>query len=142
MSDETATADLVELVRRTFDAFCDGDLDAVTSTFATDAEWKSVGLGTSFKGTPAIRGFLAEWRGRYEDYEIELTEIQDLGSGVVLVKSSQSGSLLDSPNSARLPPEIMLHAFVWESGVATRIVSSGDTPEARAAAERLAEERG
>jgi uncharacterized protein (TIGR02246 family) len=142
MSEESTTPDLVELVRRTFEAFSGGDLDAVTSVFAPDAEWKSLGLGTSFQGTPAIRSFLADWRGRYEDYEIEVAEVRDLGNGVVLIKSSQSGSLLGSPDSARLPPEIMLHAFVWERGVATHIVSSGDTPEARAAAERLAESRG
>jgi hypothetical protein len=100
-----------------------------------------MGLGTSFKGAPAIRSFLADWRGRYEDYEIEVAEVRDLGSGVLLIKSSQSGSLLDSPDRAHLPPEIMLHAFAWERGVVTCIVSSGDTPEARAAAERLAEER-
>jgi ketosteroid isomerase-like protein len=141
MSEESTTPDLVELVRRTFEAFSGEDLDAVTSVFAADAEWKSVGLGTSFQGIPAIRGFLADWRGRYEDYEIELAEVRDLGNGVVLVKSRQSGSPLGSPD-ARLPPEIMLHAFVWERGVATRIVSSGDTPEARAAAEHLAEQRG
>jgi hypothetical protein len=32
--------------------------------------------------------------------------------------------------------------FVWEKGTITRVVSSGDTREARAAAERLAAERG
>ena len=141
MPEQPATPELIELVRRTFEAFSAGDLDAVTSVFAADAEWESTGLGTSFQGTPAIRGFLADWRSRYQDYDIELTEAEDLGNGVVLVKSSQSGSLLGSPGSARLPPEIMLHAFVWERGVATRIVSSGDTPEARAAAERLAARR-
>jgi len=36
----------------------------------------------------------------------------------------------------------MVHVFVWERCMITRVVSSGDTPEARAAAERLAEERG
>ena len=141
MPEQPAAADLVERVRRTFDAFSDGDLDAVTAAFTPDAEWQSMGLGTTFRGIPAIRSFLADWRGRYEDYEIELTETQDLGNGVVLVKSSQSGNLLGSPASARLPPEIMLHVFVWQQGAATRIVSSGDTPEARADAERLAEQR-
>jgi hypothetical protein len=141
MPEEPAPAELIELVRRTFAAFSADDLDAVTSTFAADAEWESKGLGTTFRGIPAIRSFLADWRGRYEAYEIELTEAQDLGNGVVLIKSSQSGNLLGSPASARLPPEIMLHTFVWEQGAASRIVSSGDTRAARAGAERLAEQR-
>ncbi len=34
------------------------------------------------------------------------------------------------------------HVFVWEQGMVKQVVSSGDTAEARAAAERLAEERG
>jgi ketosteroid isomerase-like protein len=141
MPEEPAPADLIELVRRTFAAFSADDLDAVTGAFAADAEWESKGLGTSFQGIPAIRSFLADWRGRYQDYEIVLTEAQDLGNGVIVIKSSQSGNLLGSPASARLPPEIMLHVFVWEREVATRIVSSGDTPEARAAAQSLAEQR-
>ena len=99
MSEESTTPDLAELVRRTFEAFSGGDLDAVTSVFASDAEWRSVGLGTSFRGTPAIRSFLADWRGRYEDYEIELAEVRDLGNGVVLIKSRQSGSQIQTAST-------------------------------------------
>jgi len=32
----------------------------------------------------AIRGFLEDWLGAYEEYEIEAEEILDLGNGVVL----------------------------------------------------------
>jgi hypothetical protein len=35
----------------------------------------------------------------------------------------------------------MVHVLVWEHGTVVRVVSSGDTPEARAAAERLTQER-
>jgi hypothetical protein len=35
----------------------------------------------------------------------------------------------------------MVHVVVWEQGMVTRVVSSGDTAEARAAAERLVAER-
>ncbi len=140
-SEESATPDM-QAVQRAFAAVSNGDFDAGLSAFAADAVWESVGLGTSFEGVEAIRGFLEDWVGRYESYEIELDEVLDLGNGVVFIRSGQSGRPAGSPGGVRLPREVMVHVLVWEHDTVTRVVSSGDTPEARADAERLARIRG
>jgi ketosteroid isomerase-like protein len=142
MSEESTSPDLVELARRSVEAFGVGDFDTTMSVFAADTVWDSVGLGTTFAGKDAIRSFLEEWRGRYASYAVEVQEIVDLGNGVLLVRSDQTGRPAGSPAHVRMPREIMVHVLVFDDGAVTRTVSSGDTPEARAAAERLAEERG
>jgi ketosteroid isomerase-like protein len=97
MPEECTTPDLVELVHRMFEAFRSRDFDGVTSFYAPDAVWESVGLGTSFDGLAAIRRFPEDWRSRYEEYEIEPEEILDLGDGVVFAKSGQAGRPIGSP---------------------------------------------
>jgi len=141
MSEESTTPDLVEHVRRGFEAFGGGDFDTTVRILAADAVWDSVGLGITFAGKDAIRSFLEEWRGRYASYAVDVQEIVDLGNGVLLIRSCQTGRPAGSPAHVLMPREIMVHEFVFDDGAVTRIVSSGDTPEARAAAERLAEER-
>jgi len=116
-------------------------VDTFTGFYAPDVVWESVGLGTTFKGLEASREFLGVWMARFEAYEIDVEEILDLGNGVVFVKSGHTGRPIGSPAHVRLPREVLVNVFVWEGGVVTHVVSSGDTPEARAAAERLAQER-
>jgi hypothetical protein len=41
-----------------------------------------VGLDT-YEGVEAIRGFFADWIGSFEELEVEIEEIQDLGGGVI-----------------------------------------------------------
>jgi hypothetical protein len=117
-------------------------VDRFTGFLAPDVVWESVGLGTTFEGHAASREFVGDWMARFEDYEIDVVEISDLGNGVVFAKSGHAGRLAGSPGHVRLPREVLVHALVWERGMITHVVSSGDTPEARAAAERLAGERG
>jgi hypothetical protein len=117
-------------------------VDRFTGFLAPDVVWESVGLGTTFEGLTASREFLRDWMARFEDYEIDVEEILDLGNGVVFAKSGHAGRPVGSPGHVGLPREVLVHAFVWEQGMITQVVSSGDTPEARALAERLAEERG
>jgi hypothetical protein len=116
-------------------------VDTFSAFYAPDVVWESVGLGTTFKGLEASREFLEDWMARFEDYEIEIEEILDLGGGVVFVKSAHAGRPIGSPAHVRLPREVLVNVFVWERGLITHVVSSGDTPPARAAAERLAQER-
>jgi hypothetical protein len=148
MPEESATPDLMALTRSMFDApgrtpWSQGAVvDTFTAFFAADVVWESVGLGTTFKGLEASREFLGDWMARFEDYEIDVEEILDLGNEVVLVKSGHAGRPIGSPAHLRLPREVLVNVFVWERGLITQVVSTGDRPEARAAAERLAEERG
>jgi hypothetical protein len=148
MADESTTPDLVELTSRMFEvpggtAWSQAAVvDTFTAFFARDVVWESVGLGTTFRGLEASREFLGDWMARFGDYEIDIEEIVDFGNGVVFVKSGHAGRPIGSPAHVRLPREVLVNVFVWERGLITHVVSSGDTPEARAAAERLARGRG
>ena len=70
MSRESTTPDLVERWRQMEEAFLRRDFDAGMSFFAPDAVWdaSSAGIDRS-EGATAIRSFLEEWLGAYEEYE-------------------------------------------------------------------------
>jgi ketosteroid isomerase-like protein len=140
MSDESTTPDLLELVGRPFDAATRRDFDAIMRSFAPDAVWEAVSLGTSFEGVAAIRGFLEDWLGAYDEYEIEPEEILDLRNGVVFVGTRLTGHPVGSAGSALMRRRPLV--FIWVDGLVARVTSpSSDNDTARAAAERLAESR-
>jgi hypothetical protein len=72
MHEESTTPGLVEMMRLAFEATNRGDLDSAVSIYAPDAVWDASvnGLGV-FEGPEAIRGFMEDWQGTYEDYVIE-----------------------------------------------------------------------
>ena len=141
MPQESTNPDLVELTRRMFEAVNRRDLDATQIFYAPDAVWEAVSLGTSFEGVAAIRGFFEDWLGAYEEYEIEPEEILDLGNGVVFVVTRLTGRPVGSAGSALIRRRSLV--FIWVDGLVARVTApSSDIDEARAAAERLAEERG
>jgi ketosteroid isomerase-like protein len=141
MSEESTTPDLVELTRRQFEAGSRRDLDAALSFYAPDAVWEAVSLGTSFEGMAAIRGFLEDWLGAYEEFEMEPEEILDLGNGVVFAVTRLTGRPVGSPGSALMRRRPLV--FRWVEGLVARVTApSSDIDEARAAAGRLAESRG
>jgi ketosteroid isomerase-like protein len=140
MSEESTTPDMVALVRRMLDAHGSGDFDAMVSFYGPDAVWdlSAAGLGT-FEGSAAIRAFLEDWGGSFEGLEIELQEVVDLGNGVVLVVNRLKGRPAGGTGDVQLQ-----QAWVqaWLDGIVVRQMSYLDVEEARAAAQRLAEERG
>jgi ketosteroid isomerase-like protein len=138
-ADESTTPGLVELVRRSVQAATDGDLDCVLTLYAPDAVWdmSPLGMGT-FEGITAIRGFMEDWLGAYEEYAMEAEEIVDLGNGVSFAGILQKGRLVGSSGEVRLT---YAATGVWENGVMTKSTNYGDIDEARAAAERLEQER-
>ena len=140
MSEESTTPDLVALVRRSIQAANDRDIDWALTFFAPDAVWdmSPLGMGT-FGGIEAIRGFFEDWLGAYEEYAMEAEEIVDLGNGVAFAVLLQKGRLVGSSGEVHLR---YASAGVWANGLLTRLTSHGDIDAARAAAERLAEERG
>jgi hypothetical protein len=91
-----------------------------------------------FEGREAIRKFLEVWRGPYQDFELELEEFHDQGSGVTLSVLVQPGRL---PGSSSFVSVRGGHVGVWCDGLIERNTVYLDIDEARAAAERLAEER-
>ena len=138
MSEESTTPDLVERWQETADAYARRDFHTMMRFFAPDAVWDtSAGLG-SFEGAAAIRGFLEDWIGAYEEYEYKQEEGQDLGNGVLFAVASLGGRLAGSAGRVQ---ERWSYTVTWANGMIARVITGADIDEARAAAERLAEER-
>jgi uncharacterized protein (TIGR02246 family) len=137
MSKESTTPDLVELMGRAFEAANRRDLDAVASSFAEDATFEGRVVWDQREGRAAIRSFLEEWFGSYEELEIGLEEVRDLGNGVVFAVVVQNGRPAGSAGHLRQREGWV---FVWVRGLIARLTTY-EVDEARAAAERLAQER-
>jgi ketosteroid isomerase-like protein len=138
MSEESTTPDLVELTRHLYDAANSGDFDALTSFFAPDAVWVTdEGIGT-FDGVVAIRRFVEDWQGSYEQYEAEVNEVLDFGKGVTFAVSVQKGRVVGSSSNVQIR---FAAVYTWAEGLIVRMTSYGEIDKVRAAAERLAESR-
>ncbi len=138
MSDELATPDLLERTRRSFAAANRGDWDEVMSFFAPEAVWEVLGL-QAFDGPDAIRGFLEDWVGTFEDADIEVEELQNLGGGVTFVIATLDGRLAGSTAQMRVR---FGATYRWAGEAIVQIASYTSVDEARTAAERLAGNRG
>ncbi len=142
MSEESTTADLLELGRRSNEAASRRDFDAQLSVFGADAVWdlSPVGLGV-YEGIAAIRGLNEDWVEAYDEYEISEEESVELGGGVTFLVQRQRARPKGSSGEVTLRYG---QVNVWDDGLAVRstFYPEADIDEARAAAERLAEERG
>jgi ketosteroid isomerase-like protein len=137
---EPARLSAIELTRRTFEDANRRDYDAMMSSYGPDSVWdiSPSGLGT-YSGPAAIRDFFEDWIGSLDRWSVEIKEMDDRGDGVVVVISEQTGWSMGGGPKVRLR-----HAsvFVWSNGVIAKATHFRSRREARAAAERLAEERG
>jgi len=129
----------VELVRDAIDASNRGDYDAIMRFFAPDVVWRSLdGLGT-FEGVEPVQRFLEDFGSAYESFDTQAEEILDMGAGVLFAVIRHTARL----GSGAAPVEAR---FAWvvavEDGLVVRFLGGKDIDEARAAAERLAQERG
>ncbi len=138
MAEESTTSDPVELVGRALAAADRRDLDAAADSFAEDATFDGRALGDRFEGRAAIRSFLEDWFGTYEELEFGLEEVRDLGNAVVFAVVVQNGRLAGSAGHLRQREGWV---FVWVRGLIASLTTS-EVEEAQAAAERLARERG
>jgi ketosteroid isomerase-like protein len=139
MPEESTTPDLVELVRRSVEAVNQRDFDGVMSFWGPDPVWDTspMGLGV-YEGTAAIRRFFEDWIGAYEEWEIEPEELLDLGNGIVLAVFLQTARPVGSIGHVQIRYAAVT---VLVEGMIVRIANYSDIEEARAAAERLAQER-
>ena len=135
MSEESTTPDLVQLVRNQVEALNRRDLDGVMSSVAEDGVLD--GRADLIEGRAAIRRFLDEWFGAYEELDFELEEVGHLGGGVVFAVVIQDGRPVGGDGHVR-QREGWVYLCVGGS-IARRTTSNVD--ESRAAAERLAQER-
>ncbi len=138
MSRESATPDLVALTRQLFDAASSGDIDALMQFYAPDAVWETTLV--TLAGSAAIRERLEEWLGAFDELGFELEEILDLGNGVTLTVVNQRARPAGSSSGAYMQRQ---EAFigVWERGMVTHATTYLDVDQARAGAERLAQDR-
>ena len=141
MPEESTTPDLEELARQGIDAISRRDFDAVLARYMPDAVWvvASLGMAETFEGREAIRGVIEDALAPYDDYEIVLEEFRDLGNcvtfNVQLARGRPTGSSV-------FVEQRVAWVTVWTDGLIERSSIYTDIDEARAAAERLAEERG
>jgi uncharacterized protein (TIGR02246 family) len=139
MPEESTTRDLAELVRRWADAVSRRDVDALMNFFIPDALWEALGAGDErLRGLTAIRGMLEDWLRPYEDYQIDVAEVMDLGNDVVFSVAVHKARPISSSAFVEWHQGFVV---VLDDDLITRVSSYADTDEARAAAERLAEER-
>ena len=137
MSEESTTPDLAGLVRKSIEV---EDMDAVVSFYAPDGVWDASpwGMGV-FEGRTAVRAFFEDWRSSYLDLQWTVEEIRDLGNGVTFALILQQGHIVGSTASVQLRYAAVTE---WREGLIVRNTTYTDISAARAAAERLAEERG
>jgi ketosteroid isomerase-like protein len=139
MAEDSTSPDPVGLVRRAFDAGNRHDIEAVVAFQASDSVWdlSDLGLGV-FEGAAAIRGWLEDWFGAWAGLRLDVGEMVDFGHGVVFA------SVLEGGHPAQGGGHIEQQrgwAILGESGKIARTMIYGNIDEARAAAERLAQER-
>ena len=140
MPEESTTPDPVELTRLAFEAVNQRDIDAVMSFFAPDAVLDGRAAGGLYEGRAAIRGFLDEWFGYFAELRFEVEEFVVLDDGVVLAVVNQEGRLVGVDRQVHQREGWVI---CWSAdGLLVRLTTHTDIDEARAAAERLAEERG
>jgi ketosteroid isomerase-like protein len=142
MPEESTTPDLIELTRLLNEAISRRDFDAVMSFWAQDAvlDLSTTALGP-YEGHAAIQAFFEEWVGAYDDLQLEFEENHDLGNGVAFAVAVQNARLAGSTGSVQGRWGAVV---VWRDGLIKRMTTYpyADIDHARAAAQRLAEERG
>jgi ketosteroid isomerase-like protein len=134
------TPDLPEATRRIVEALNRRDFDAPSVDYSQDAVFDGSAFGGEvFEGREAIRSFFEDWVGAFEDYEGKLEEVRDLGNGVIFFLVLHRGRPAGGSGFVELR-----HAYTatWADEHFQRTIARADIDQARAAAERLAEERG
>ena len=140
MPEHRATQDVVALTR----AFgkVAGDVDAEMAFYGPTPVYdlSPMGIGV-YEGRTAIRAFLAGWMTSYEGYEEEMQEVIDVGNGIAFAAVRESAVPVGSTAQTRVH-SVYVFAIVWVDGKIAHITAYPNAVEARAAAERLAAERG
>jgi len=140
MAEESTTPDVAELMTRQLEAANRGDLDAFMSAFAPDAVYDTgtSGLGV-YEGTVAIRDLIGGWWAAFEEFRLTPEELVDFGNGVGFAVLRHDGRPAGSTGHVNTS---QAYEFVLGAGLITRMTVYTDIDEARAVAERLAQERG
>jgi ketosteroid isomerase-like protein len=140
MSEESTPPDLVELTRHAVESGAAGDVDATLSHYTSESVWdlSRVGLG-EYTGIESIRRFVTDWIGLYEELRVDVREVLDLGGCVTLAVVHMDGRLVGSTAQVAVD---YASVVTWSDAAIVRVTHYSDIEDARAAAERLAEELG
>jgi ketosteroid isomerase-like protein len=140
MPDEQGVTDLKELTLRSVDAFGRRDFDGLLALYSENAVWDSsaIGLGV-YEGRETIRALFEDWLGAFEDFEQAVREFRSIDNRITLVIYRQRGRPTGSVGHVEFDFALVT---TWRNGLVRRVTPYTDIDEARAAAERLAEERG
>jgi ketosteroid isomerase-like protein len=131
---------LEDIARRSFAAFARRDIDRAVADYAPDIVWDMSALGMGvYEGREATRGFLKDWLSPFDDYDQEVEEIRDLGNGVYIAVALQRGR--PAGGSGYVEVRYASVGSLADSLI-QRIAIYTDIDQARAAAERLAKQRG
>jgi ketosteroid isomerase-like protein len=141
VSEESTTPDVQESVRRIIEALNRRDFDAALSLYAPDVvvELLTVVEGGPLIGHEAMRKFWEDLTESFEDFEFDGEHLHDLGGGLTFGVLVQRGR----PHGSDAVVEARVGVVaIWRDGRIARATMYQDVDEARAAAERLAQERG
>ena len=145
MPEKATPPDLEALSRRAIEALNRRDFDAALTVWAADGvmELSPVGFGMvaggSVTGHAAMRRLWEELTSAFADFEMVVEESHDLGCGVTLSVFLQR---VRPHGSDRVVERRYGSVASWRDGRVAHSKAYVDIDEARAAAERLAEERG
>jgi ketosteroid isomerase-like protein len=138
MAEESGTPDPTELVRLVAEALNRRDFDAAERCFAPTVRLVTAASGT-VEGREAVRGLLEDIVGTYETFAIDDEEMRSLGSEVVLAMFVIRGCMAGTSVELKSP---FATVSVAVDGLIESYTHYTDPAEARAGAERLAQERG
>src|ERR1700720_3329391 len=140
MSRNDTTDSPLDLTRRSFEAADSGDYDWMMSFYGPDSvfDMSDGGLGVP-TGRAAIRTFFEAWIGAFDEFEMKLEEMRDLGGGVVFAVARQTARPARSPGPLQLRHAAIA---VWSDGVALSVTNYRDIERAREIAQRRAEGSG
>jgi ketosteroid isomerase-like protein len=102
----------VEIVRRGFEAFNARGVEAALASFAPDVvlyafpEWPGP---SAYRGHDGMRALMAEWTENFDDFELEVCEVRDVGDRV-LVLAETVGRIKGS----RVPIRQPFGALYWD----------------------------
>ncbi len=130
----------LERTRASFVSAGARDVDALMGIFRASSVWDVTrwGLG-SHTGLTAIRRSLQDWMGVMDEYAVDIEELSDLGSGVILAVAVQRAKPAGSRARLHLRYAPL---FLWADGWAERVTHYRDIDEARVAAQLAASTRG
>ena len=126
----------VEVVRSAWDAWTQGDFDALFKTFDPTVEWTTTNYvgwpeDDVYSGHEGVRRFFEEWRDSWERYEAGADEFLDAGDHQVLVLCWQRGVGRDS----HVPVEMeFAQVCTLRGGLILRMDAYSDRPSALEAA--------